>query len=588
MRIFKKACSTLIFACLMFFAANPAAAWDFCFRGCDSLIVKSHRSSGNGSDSNDDFDKNYANKALQKYNEFKLTEGKPLGYSWVEFSFLDNDGKAVHPLQNNAIGAQSIVDRSLIDWIKNLFRSSRDSVLVSLDVYDSSGGLIASKPLYAATYSDEFHAVTSSNDIELLGKVGFPRQSNTEQIIKLNIRYAESDVVSLDKLTTIIESAAKLTNLLPGGAVGWLDEVTLASYKSAASSLDNLLGEFTSTTTLSTTVPFVYKKDNIVGFKYYFKASGESLLSSVALWVKLKYAESILDYEGRSEPNQILNVQVHLKDKSSTDLLTYIESADLTRDLIDLALGGGNFDMLQLCGSIRDVLSRRFNKRDTALALSAYFQRRWYRLKDKYDRACFYQDEAKIIEVAGVAMPEPPEEKVEPTPLTFTQQERVIKLLSKAAANDISAELESATELFELRTNADEEQFILVNDNAGFLYPNPRTVQLKARDLYGDIARVTKKLDRGLGCYSGDFLDTKDQPNAFGSLSLLDGRPIEILVEFYPQQQDAERPRLQRISFSYPTKARLVRYRDGTATRATKGCAGSFFPWDIDYESEDT
>lgn len=561
--------------------AQSVSAFEFCWSGCPTLIVQGKPATGETS-ADGAINADYASRAYDKYSEFKLSKDHALGYSWVKFSLLDKDGGDVRSFERQPTTAQKIVDRSLLDWLKNIFRESKDTVLVSIDVSDKEGSLLGSRPLYAATYSDGFHSILSENDISLEGTIGFPRKSNEVHVVKLTVRYANSDEVSLEKLNTIIEAAGDLSEYLPDSTLGWMNEITLSAYDSAANKLEGLLGEFTSETKLSSEIEMSHKDGDIIGFKYYFKAEGERLLSSVVVWVSLEHVDSIFKHETLDSFENIMNVNVHLQGESETRLRQYIEGHDASRAAVD-SLSQESVNIVGVCDAIRDVLSRRFNARDTALALNAYIGHERAKFEKHFRYSCFRADELKILDDENA-----PETGIVPVGvgvpvhLSYSQQVEVAKLLSEAGSKKLANDLRDAkVETFEVRTNASDNQFILINDEVGLLYGTPRKLQLLPRDLYLDLAKITTKFEKSLGCYSGDFLDTPEQPNVFGALTVFKKRPLEILIEFHAEQENPKTPTIERVSFSQPSPERLLRYRDGKASRKTSGCAGGFAPWDI-------
>lgn len=521
-----------------------------------------------------------ATKSLNQFFFTRLTETPTIGYSYVEYSMVDSSTNLYSDEFDNA---QEIVQRSLMDWIKSVFVTTDKIFVVSLDVYgdEAETQLLGHKPIIIVESSNGFRSVTAQNDISLNGSLGYPRLSNRAHRIKLSIRYASTNDVTLDVVEDLLESASAFSKISP--SVGSLvDEVTLLAFKDAKNSLESILGKFEVSTKMSRALTMRHAMGGVISFNYDFRAPNETKLPRVKLAVSLKHQESLLIDGGVTLPGDILNVLIHEKDDDTIALRKFIQTSDISADNV-AQLETATPDVSEICQQIREALGRRLTAIDQTIALNAFvteyqskFSKNW-----TTNNTCFRPGDIKIISKVPNLQPAPLWQEAQPKDiiqLSRDEQTRLIRKFSTVFSQTISSGLSEAVVNGAVSDLPDDHEIFLVDDVNFLLGAN---FSIKASTLVKELIEAEIKLDRGLGCYSGDQFDTKQQPNVMGTLSMYKGKPIEILFQFSPSPSSRRRPELDRLILQYPTADRLLSYRDGVAERANNGCAGGFKPWDM-------
>jgi hypothetical protein len=520
-----------------------------------------------------------ATKSLNQFFFARLTEDPTIGYSYVEYSMVDSSTNLYSDKFDNA---QEIVQRSLMDWIKSVFVTTDKIFVVSLDVYgdEAETQLLGHKPIIIVESSNGFRSVTELNDISLNGRLGYPRLSNRAHRIKLSVRYANTNDVTLDVVEDLLESASAFSKIVP--SVGSLvDEVTLLAFKDAKNNLESILGKFEVSTKMSRTLTMRHAKGGIISFNYDFRAPNEADLPRVKLAVSLKHQESLLIDGGVTLPGDILNVLVHEKDDDTIRLRKFIQTSDISAD--DVAqLETAAPDVSEICQQIREALGKRLTAIDQTIALNAFvseyeskFSKNW-----TTNNTCFRPGDIAIISKVPNLQPARIWQEAQPTdiiPLSRDEQTRLIRKFSTVFSQKIESGLREAVANGAVSDLPDDHEIFLVDEVNFLLGAN---FSIKASLLVKELIEAEIKLDRGLGCYSGDQFDTEKQPNVMGTLSMYKGKPIEILFQFSPSPSSRRRPELDRLILQYPTGDRLLSYRDGSAERSKDGCAGGFKPWD--------
>ncbi|WP_297338834.1 hypothetical protein [Pseudophaeobacter sp.] len=524
-----------------------------------------------------------AAKSINQFEFVRLTERPAIGYSQVTYSMVD---RGLNKYSDTVDNAQEIVSRSLLDWVKSIFRTRGKIFVVSIDVYadDAETQLLAHKPLIIVEHSDSYRSIIAQNDISLNGRLGYPRLSNRAHRVKLGVRFANTSDVSLDEVGNLLSAANALSKVVP--TVGSLvDEATLIAFNSARSNLEAVLGKFESSTTMSRSLTMRHGEDQIVAFNYDFRAPNERNLPRVKLSVALSHQQSLLVDGGVTLPGDILNVEVHEKDDDVISLRKYIQTNDISADDVT-ELATASPDVAKICQQIREALSQRLTATDQTVALNAFVSEYQNQFRKNWTEGntCFLPQDIALIgnlglEYASIWKENQPGKIVQ---LSLEEQLRFVKGLSDALKVEVPGNIVGPV-VDGVVSKIPENQEIVFVDKVGFLLGESFSMQ--ASSLVRLLIQSEKRLERGFGCFSGDQFDVDKQPNVLGTLSMLDGKPIEFIFEFSASPTSRRKPELNRLIVQWPSGDRLLKYRDGTKERSRNGCAGGFKPWDIQMEA---
>lgn len=524
-------------------------------------------------------------QAAQSINAFRfdiLKKVPNLGYSRVTYSMIDKDNNTYADAHDNAA---DIVDRSILAWLSAIFVTKEKSFMLSLDVYSDEDGknLIAMKPLYVATYKDGFRSVTAVNDLDLNGSLGFPRLSNEIHKVKLTVRHADSNTVNLQVLESVLKAASGFGGIIPG-VRSLLDEDTLVSFRAKKDDVEEVLGKFEVSTTMTRAITMQYVDKGVVAFDYDLSAPKSKGIPPVKLRVELRHQDSLLTEGGSFEAGDILTSQIHTRDNESKSLRRYIEEDDRSNDEIISLKSDAKPEVPKICREIKTALEGKLTATDIVIGLNAFVTRYADLFGKNWDSNCFQPPDIKILQskkqitITSLWLDEQPDA---PYQLSLDEQLRMVRLFNKVLTRDNDAEdandhADTASALL-----AATER-VLLEDEVGLLFGDgrPDTYAMSPDSLALRLS-TTKRLKPGLGCYSGDIFDTDLQPNVMGTLTMLDDQPVQVLFEFEPAPANRKFPQLQRLLISYPDQDLLDRYKSGHPSRATKGCGSGFNTWTL-------
>lgn len=540
---------------------------------------------------------------LNTYRSFEPVQEQDVckgGYARLKFDLVEGANADLSVKRVKNFG-----ERSFIDWLTRLVKSQKGTYLLSVSVYGDvdptpgeRSGLIGFQPIFSYTTSDSLKEIATGVKFDLrTDSLAFPvscDEQTGEFDVEVALHKSLSDDITTENIQKLFSAASDFASAVSSGA-SLVDATVVSTANGALQKIEDvLLGEFTTIQSVSIRENISLKQDGIKSVEYDLLAP-HSPGGRFKVQLRAEYESSLLLSGGNNKINRsgdIVAKSIYFSNGEYKTLSEYIQAHPRSADDWD-RLSDPSSKLLPICEEFQKALDGRLRQLDQTIAINALANRNMSKFVDRWDPACLGAEgnDLNYLRTNGVTIMGETSEKIPDLhQQSIDLMSPIIEVLSGAIKTQSSEP--TVVSVFErsLDRESNSEQITFVDETLSLVPFAGNGIQVRPSALLkifvSEHNKFLKHSQRnssgiyGIGCYKPNPIvePEVDLVNQVGSLTVVNGKPLEMVWYFEERPIDRSSAVLRRLVVRNLTDDAAKKYSDG---RLEVGCGDyGFKPWE--------